>query len=256
MAKKGNSSRQSAVGMCVARIEVSNSFERIALTAHRATEVILELRDKSLSECEKNKNSKDADEFKKIFGTEVDKEIYDGTTALIVMQDGLRRLRAIHDKMIRADNNGKMTCYYLNNTICGNFTARVNGNVDRDYSIFIAQKFLNLDVTGVNSQVATLCHEMSHFVKTGKDGVNGGMGTGDLNASGEEAFLSGESHKIAASQMVNMHSKNVFRSAYNIERYFEISLDNNTLSEISKAVENDMKKELIIIQDDTPPPSL
>lgn len=254
MAKNGSSSGQSGVRVCVAEVMVSNAFERVVLTAHRAQRIVLDLREKSLSECEKDKYGKEASEFNKIFGSKVDKKIHGDTTALMIMQDGLRRIRTLHDQMIREDSDGKLTCYYLNNTVCGNFTARVNENIDRDYKIFIAHKFLNLAVTGENSQVSTLCHEMSHFARTGEGGINGGMGTGDLNASGKDAFLSEEGHKAAAIQMVNKHSENVFHSAYNIEKYFESLLDENTLSQISKAVEEDMKKRLIIIQDNTPPP--
>ena len=255
MTTNGSSSGISAVEVCIAKVMVSNSFERVVLTAHRALRAVLDLRKESLCECERDKNSRAADEFNKIFGTKVDKQIYGNKTALMIMQDGLRRISAIHDQMIRMGDDGKMTCYYLNNTICGGFTARVNGNLDKNYSVFIAQKFLGLNVTGSESQVGVLCHEMSHFVRAGEGGINGGMGTGDLNANGEDAFLTAEGHKKAAKQMVYMHSRDVFRSAYNIERYFEISLDNNTLSNISKAVEDDMKKELKIIQDDTPPPT-
>lgn len=54
--------------------------------------------------------------------------------------------------------------------------------------------------------------------------------------------------------MVNSHSKSVFNSAYNIERYFEIPLDKDILSQISKDVKEDMKEKIIIIPDYTPPP--
>ncbi|HCM1919178.1 TPA: hypothetical protein N3A33_005266 [Salmonella enterica subsp. salamae serovar 28:r:e,n,z15] len=69
------------------------------------------------------------------------------------------------------------------------------------------------------------------------------MGTGDLNASETEAFLSEEGHKIESIQMVNKHSESVFHSTYNIEKYFENLLDDNTLSQVCKAVEEDLKKD-------------
>lgn len=98
-------------------------------------------------------------------------------------------------------------------------------------------------MTGENSQISTLCHEISHFARTGEGGVNGGMGTGDLNASGKEVFLSEDGHKIASIQMVNKHGESVFHCTYNIEKYFENLLDANTLSQVSKAVEEDLKKD-------------
>lgn len=227
MAKNGSSENKTAVEKCVSDIMISNEFKRKILIAHRAQDIILEMREKSLMECKNNKNGKDANEFNKIFGIKTDKKITEDMTALMIMQDGVKRIRALHDQMIRFDENGILTCYYLNNTVCGGFTARVNELSDRNYKIYIAHKFINLEVTGKNSQVGTLCHEMSHFARAGVGGINGGMGTGDLNANGEDAFLSKQGHIDAADEMVNKHSKRVFNSAYNIERYFEVLLDKN-----------------------------
>lgn len=254
MASNGSSNGITAVEICVSDVMVSNAFERKILIAHRAQGHVLEMREKSLIECGKNKNGTESREFENIFGVRVDKKIKGDNTALMIMQDGVRRIKSIHAQMIRADKDGKMTYYYLNNTVCGGFSARVNGALDRDYKIYIAQKFIGINITGSNSQVGILSHEMSHFTRAGIGGVNGGMGTGDLNSKGERAFLSEAGHKAAADDMVRNHSKYVFNNAYNIERYFEVPLGNDLLSEIAETVENDMKKELIIITDNTPPP--
>ncbi|QLN17387.1 hypothetical protein HVZ29_00525 [Escherichia coli] len=254
MAGNGSSEGQTAVQVCISDVMVSNAFERMILIAHRAQGIILKMREKSLIECVKNKNGAESREFESIFGVRADKKIKGDVTALMIMQDGVRRIKSIHTQMIRAGKDGKMTCYYLNNTICGGFSARVNEFLDRDYKIYIAHKFIGINVTGSNSQVGILSHEMSHFTRTGIGGINGGMGTGDLNANGEEAFLSEKGHIAAANEMVRNHSKRVFNSAYNIERYFEVPLNNVLLSEITEVVEDDMKKELKIITDNTPPP--
>ena len=75
MAGNGSSEGQTAVQVCISDVMVSNAFERMILIAHRAQGIILNMREKSLIECGKNKNGAESREFESIFGVSVDKKI-------------------------------------------------------------------------------------------------------------------------------------------------------------------------------------
>lgn len=246
------------VEICVAEVVITNKFKEMILRAHKAQEKVLEIREHSLEGWNKGGKEKEISEFYKIFGTKGDELIGDDDetkqTALLIMQDGIKRIKTIHNQMFRYDKDGVLTCHYINNTACGNFTARVNEFIDKDYHIFIAGKFKDKPLCGVDSQVSTLCHEMSHFCKTGKGGIGGGMSTHDMNAQGKPAFMSADAHLAAAKKMVSQHNQAVFRSAYNVEKYFQIALNEEILIDINKSVEEDMSKDLKIKIDNNPPP--
>lgn len=55
-------------------------------------------------------------------------------------------------------------------------------------------------------------------------------------------------------KMVSQHNQAVFRSAYNVEKYFQIALNEEILIDINKSVEEDMSKDLKIKIDNKPPP--
>ena len=246
----------SNVEVCISNVIITNKFKEMMMKAHRAQEKVLQIRAQNLDEISYYSNKSERDEFEKIFGMKWDTvlERYN-KTAKMVMLDGVERMKKIHREMIRLDENGVLTCYYINNTICGNFSAKVNSMIDRNYQVYIAGKFGKMKLLGRNSQVSTLCHEMSHFCMTGEGGMGGGMNTQDMNAQGQPAFLSESAHLDAAKIMVSRHDQRVFNSAYNIEKYFELTLDVSTFAEVKESVEQDMKKELRIIVDNSPPPS-
>lgn len=82
-------------------------------------------------------------------------------------------------------------------------------------TIDILQNFTCKGVSGKNSQVSTLCHELSHFL-TIWDGEQyyGGLSSNDL----------GEGREFTnATELKNSHNPKVFENAYNIEKYFEIN---------------------------------
>lgn len=94
---------------------------------------------------------------------------------------------------------------------------------------------------GVESQVSTLCHEISHFYRveskestSGTDHDNsesrgpwGGAGTDDLPTGGDykhEKGISGENIYIEyRKKLKTQHSLDVFRNAYNFEQYFQLT---------------------------------
>lgn len=89
--------------------------------------------------------------------------------------------------------------------------------------IEILQNFKGRKLTGEFSQVATLCHELSHLIvyRVG-DKYHGGMGTDDL-PSGK--FSPSTPFLAHARNLVLKHDPNVFRNAYNVEKYFQIQPD-------------------------------
>lgn len=100
-----------------------------------------------------------------------------------------------------------------------NFTGRVNNRNVRTCGA----------VMGVDSRVATLCHEISHFEKNFVDPSLGGMGTLDYESDGSRPLpnqdnSSYEGHLAGADKLVRSGDKNVFNNAYNIERYFQIEV--------------------------------
>ncbi len=206
---------------------------------------------------------KDGEEFKRIFGIDGvdsiqesiivgDKIIDNSKSAKELMQDGIERIKEINSQMIRIVG-GKRLCFYINNTICGNFFAVVDKYMDRNYEVNIAGKFFKASVFGKDSQVSTLCHEMSHFVKTGAGGITGGMNTDDLNKDGLPIDTTAKNHTDAADNFIKKKSPLVFKNAYNIERYFIISLDTKTQAEVNALVKKEMEKPLEIIVKTTPP---
>ncbi|VTP15510.1 hypothetical protein PUATCC27989T_03405 [Phytobacter ursingii] len=91
--------------------------------------------------------------------------------------------------------------------------------------INIGQRFICKKIMGRDSKASTLCHEISHFNRFGffsdeVKGSMGGVGTRDLpddkDYKGTKVYIS------HANDLVKNHDINVFKSAYNFERYFEI----------------------------------
>ncbi|EAZ0462821.1 hypothetical protein OJ34_23655 [Salmonella enterica subsp. enterica] len=78
-------------------------------------------------------------------------------------------------------------------------------------------------VTGRDSRVSTLCHELSHLIIFKENGVYyGGMGTDDIIPNGVPD--TNENYTKHANSLVRKKSKKVFNNAYNIEKYFEVKI--------------------------------
>lgn len=90
--------------------------------------------------------------------------------------------------------------------------------------IEILHRFKEINrVTGRNSRVSTLCHELSHLVIYKENGVYyGGMGTDDIIPKGIRK--TNDNYTKHAVDLFQKKSKQVFNNAYNIERYFEIKI--------------------------------
>lgn len=98
----------------------------------------------------------------------------------------------------------------LNQTIPISNFIKVDENVyasvnptDLEHKISIGKKFLKAPVTGAESQVVTLCHEMSHF-----DDI---LGTEDLG---------GQSPRSFAKSLAKIGDERTMQSSYNFEMYF------------------------------------
>ena len=83
-----------------------------------------------------------------------------------------------------------------------NVYASVNAS-DLEHNINIGEKFSKAPLTGEDSQVLTLCHEMSHF-----DDI---LGTEDLG---------GNSPRSYAISLAKNGDERTMQSSYNFEMYF------------------------------------
>lgn len=168
-----------------------------------------------------------------------------------VMQDCIRRLKWIKEQLTLDDfinniydpdnpNDPTNTTIPRESGIPKTFSASVNAEEENDYKVKIGINFTGrlqgnrerrcATVTGVDSRVTTLCHEMSHFVKKFTDPTIGGMGTSDYNdkglrpVPGQKDKWSILQHQLGAKEMIERGDPNVFDNAYNIEKYFEITV--------------------------------
>lgn len=98
--------------------------------------------------------------------------------------------------------------------------------------INIFQNFVCKPLTGPGSQVSSLCHELSHFYRYGKNGIYGGMGTDDMPTTG--GFAKAKAYIETANSLKRAGSQYVFKNAYNIERYFELQLTAEELEKVGE----------------------
>lgn len=235
-----------------------NDFNAMVEEAWKAMGNVLEQREKDLTT---NWGEVTQAEFLKIFGSEGKREIevemsLKGEphkvimTAREIMLDGIRRFNNLRELITL---NDFINYIYdrdhpddpINSKIPRDpkmpetFAANVNGEKESDYKINIGINFIGrkggnglracATVMGEDSRVATLCHEMSHFVKKWSDPSLGGMGTGDYDDTGrrlkrrEKDSWSAKQHNDGADLLVKNGSELVFDNAYNIERYFRIT---------------------------------
>lgn len=220
-----------------------NDYEAMIKETLEAMDKVLEQRKKDLDVWgEKEKN-----EFFTIFGIKGESIVHidmprRGVTSLVrmkaidVMKDCINRLQHVRGTMGVSNFVNKINEPH---EVC----AKVVGEPQDNYLIEIGINFVGrrkrgnnsdqricLQVTGRDSRVATLCHELSHIPKKFSDPSQGGMGTSDYDSKGirqspyQEDKDSYKQHVAGATKLVNEGNELVFDNAYNIERYFEIEI--------------------------------
>lgn len=103
-----------------------------------------------------------------------------------------------------------------------NFVGRRNRNNGKDR--------ICMSITGRDSRVSTLCHELSHIPKQYASPKDGGIGASDYDSKGikkspyKDDMESYEQHVAGANLLIFNKSECVFDNAYNLERYFEIDI--------------------------------
>lgn len=218
---------------------ITNDFKTMIKESLNAMDKVLDQRTLDLATW----GTKEQSDFFQIFGSKGERIINITTskrdvtqvvsiTARELMLDCIRRLRWIKEKLapesfINEIEGPKKFCAYVAAEleedyivhIGVNFTGRLNDN----------QKRVCMNVTGDDSRVSTLCHELSHFVKHYADPTVGGMGTYDYDVRGKKHSRTTidtgtfAQHKAGADLLVRLHDENVFDNSYNIERYFQIN---------------------------------
>jgi|GEM_PF-814668 len=158
-------------------------------------------------------------------------EVRDSITACFYMKEGVDRIIDICNKIsVRApiDNAQIVHGNFVNHTDMKGSSANVksdqnlglNPDLYKDnLKINIHQNFVCKPLMGYDSQVSTLCHELSHFFRS-QDAKHGGMGTDDMPVSG--GFDVAKGYYGYANDLKKMGSQDIFKNAYNIEGYFEL----------------------------------
>lgn len=142
--------------------------------------------------------SSERQDFRRIFGISDDK-------ARDWILDGVKKMLKL---------NGELSAKNFKPTL-ENVHAYVVGTQDKDYEIFIGKKFVKDKMTGHDSRVATLCHEMSHYGFI--------LNSSDVPPQGKNPLqTSPKQFQEQANLMVSKGDTGVMQNAYNIERYFEI----------------------------------
>ncbi|HIC1389013.1 TPA: hypothetical protein ACWZ8I_004228 [Escherichia coli] len=149
----------------------------------------------------------------------------------------------------------KLVLIFINYTGCNEFAAFVSPSKDMPYIINIGAKFEYRDgkknpVTGKDSHVATLCHEMSHIQWYYGDNKKGGMWSQDYTTTDKystckEDEVSYDEHIRIATKLISKQKDQIFENAYNIERYFEIRLIESEIDSIDDEIlSNSVKKKI------------
>jgi hypothetical protein len=173
----------------------------------------------------------------------------DKTSVIEFMRKSVDRLILIHSKLYVGEEGVLSAQYdevgnptdeevykygnFVNKTYTNEFSAYVissaTWNKDpKEYKenleINIGQNFVCKPLMGVNSKVSTICHEISHFDRFGYIGDKikgqwGGVGTDDLPLGDHKKD---GKYITYAAELLENHSLDVFKNAYNFERYFQI----------------------------------
>lgn len=249
---KGTSEKKK---QCIKEVKVTNQFKKMMSEALEATRKVLDQRQNDLSE--KGWSNEKQEEFYQIFGVKdsavitIDSEEEkkkakaadpinpmdpyiekQNITAYIFMQESVDRLINICDRIsVESDtenNDSILHGNFLNTTNLNKGSASVPANqtlglnIDRYNKILrinIYQNFIGKPLMGFESQTSTLCHELSHFYRSGDNGIFGGMGTIDMSKKGRERL-----YYEYANELIDTSSQYVFKNSYNIEKYFELVL--------------------------------
>ena len=161
--------------------QITDPFIKIIKNALKEQLIILETRKKELERWDKNAQ----DRFIKAFGFANEK-------AKQWILAGINKEISLN-KSIPIENFKKVD---------ENVYASVNAT-DLKHNINIGKKFLKAPVNGEESQVLTLCHEMSHF-----DDI---LGTEDLGGNSPRNF---------AISLARNGDERTMQSSYNFEMYF------------------------------------
>ncbi len=178
----------------IVKQNITNKFkEMVRETLEKQRQVLLK-RKKDLETWQ----AKEQQEFKKVFGIDDQKArrwILTGVEKMILLNSQL------------TEENFKPTNE--------NVHAYVIGTQDQNFEIFIGKKFVKDKMTGPDSRVATLCHEMSHYGFI--------FNSDDVPPYGKDSLHTTPiEFQMQANSMVNQGTSGVMQNAYNIERYFEI----------------------------------
>lgn len=256
---KGTSEKKK---LCVKETKVTNQFKKMMDEALEATQKLLEQRQKDLSEKGWNvdkqeeffkifgvngstlitvDSKEERDKVRKIRNNDkapenlppmdpyVEKR--DNITAYIYMREGVDRLVEMLTKIsVKSplDASARIHVNFVNQTDISDGSANVSGDQTLGLNpesygnvlkINIQQNFVCKPLMGFESQVSTLCHELSHFFRS-QDNNHGGLGTDDMPVSG--GFSKNKPYNSNASDLKNSGNQDVFKNAYNIERYFEL----------------------------------
>ncbi|EAV1733882.1 peptidase M35 [Salmonella enterica] len=237
---------------CVKEQQITDHFKIMINKARRAQKMVLIKRADDLLSW----GAQEEVDFSNIFGVKGNKIIkvrkYGQDSgkrmpARFLMIDGVRRLMILANDLA-IDN-------YKDFTKCNEYAAFVSPGMDVPYIINIGGNFeyrqgRKQSISGKESQVATLCHEMSHLQWYYKDNNKGGMWTQDYISLKEFATsraneISYEAHVQVANVLFRSGNDQIFENAYNIERYFEVKFDDNAIdasnddalsSEVSKKI--------------------
>lgn len=216
---------------CTKPQEITDKFKIMIRRARKAQKIVLLKRADDLLLWGRSERS----DFLKIFnftGDETIKIRKEGKDtgkrmqARFLMMDGIRRIMKIANDLTM-DN-------FRDYTKCNEFAAFVEPHLDPPYIVNIGKNFESRDgkknpITGDDSHVSTLCHEMSHIYWYWKNKDEGGMWTQDYTdinkfATSKEDEVSYRKHVAVAKKLVRLKKEQLFENAYNIERYFHEKL--------------------------------
>ncbi|MGB7803634.1 hypothetical protein [Buttiauxella sp.] len=163
-------------------------------------------------------------------------ETRDNITAYIYMKESVDRLFDMCEKIyVKPPLDGAPLIHgnFVNQTDRTNSSANVRADqnlglkpelYEKVLKINIHQNFVCKPLMGFDSQVSTLCHELSHFFRS-QDTKHGGMGTDDMPMVG--GFSATKEYIKYANDLKSVGDQDVFKNAYNIERYFELVINDN-----------------------------
>lgn len=218
--KKSSKAKTVNTEKCVEEFQVTDRFKKMMVKALKAVMIILKKRAEMLKV--ENWGDNEKQEFLEIFGIKYDTVITidseeekkkvkkedpethrdpyiekrENITAYQFMKEGVDRMIVICEHLKVKDpvnGNERIHGNFVNLTDDDQATANVPADQTLSLSldlyettlkINIFQHFVCKPLTGVESQVSSLCHELSHYYRSGENGKYGGMGTDDMPTKG------------------------------------------------------------------------